>query len=162
MSGRQSQVNGKQFENIFQIHCRSQGIFFHKIPVEARPIGRGKWIRKRGSFDYFLIHEGQAAAVDLKCYDKSRLCFSDLQNHQIMDLKGVKDHQGISGYIVWFHKENKIYFFEVDKLLELRHRESLGPEDGHFLGTIENLCLGNIFYIIVEGIDDGHLRDCEK
>jgi len=148
-NGPSNRAVGAGFEHVLQVHANSQGVLFYKLPIGAKPIGRGKWIKQKTPFDYVMVHEGTAVFLDCKTLDKDHLTPSDMTPHQVQSLFAIWEHGGMAGYLVHFRPINKVVFFEADKLAGLQERTSLNVEDGEYLGTLSALALGSLFYISV-------------
>lgn len=157
-NGPNNRIQGVQFEKILEKHCNQQGVLFIKLPIGAKPIGRGRWIRQTSPFDYVLLHEGSAVFLDCKSLDSKTISYSTLTEHQITSLSAIREHGSLSGYMVWFRPINQVVFFEVKTLLGLKPRQSLSPQDGIYLGRFENIALGTLFYFVI-GIGEEHGRD---
>lgn len=150
MGGRQSQIQGQQFENILQLHCNQQNVLFIKLPVGAKPIGKNRWIKQQSPFDFILVHNGSTVFLDCKTLDQDSFSYSRITHHQVISLRATREHGCLSGYLVWHRPSNQVVFYEVQKLLELRQGKSLKPKDGIPLGRFEDIALGSLFYYVVD------------
>ena len=130
---------GNSFEAIFEVHCRQSQMGFTKIPDGCRRIKTPygiKLVPCRTPFDYFICKDGRAAAIDCKTIDSDTFSYSAIDRHQAGALYEISSHVA-AGYVVWFRTINKICFFNGNILMALTQRNSLKPEDGLFLGSID-------------------------
>lgn len=143
--GRQNRIKGIQFENILVFHARHQGIHVIQMPLACKRIGRTRLIQIKSPFDFTLISKGISVYIDCKSIAGPSLSYSNLTPHQVHALETVYDAGCQAGYLCYFTAHKAIVFFDAKQLCSLTHRTSLRPEEGIYLGTIEDLHLGNLF-----------------
>lgn len=147
LGGKKAKRVGSFFEGSFQRQCFSQGITCIKIPDGCKTFGLGKLVRVKTPFDFFIGFGEKTVFLDTKTFNKLSISFSDLTEHQIMNLKIMRKH-ALSGYLVWFRENNALVFFDIVELCELKSGKSLKYSEGVYLGTIEKFDLKILFTTI--------------
>lgn len=152
--GKKAQSAGKQFETLFEMMCRHQGVSFVRIPSGARTVAKGILIREKSPFDCFLEFRGKLLFADLKTTQNGTFPVDKIKERQIRDLEIIKRGGVLAGYLVNFQKFESIYFFDVETLSQLQSlRESAKPTNGTLVGksgTVKQLLLGPLFCRINE------------
>lgn len=141
LAGRKAKAQGQIFENLFKNTAFRFGFHVFHIPMGAKQVSANKMIRVLTPCDFILWHELGAAAIDVKSTSKSTFSYTDTTTHQLTDLLKVEFLGFMAGYVIHFRELNKISFISARRLTRLKARESVRPEDGILLGSMNNLSL---------------------
>jgi hypothetical protein len=97
-------------------------------------------IQVKTPFDFILCKDVNtlpvSSIVDTKSCGESRFVYSALVPHQVQVMADLCRLGFKAGYVVYFKPLKTVHFFSASKLELMRSRESIGPEDGEYLGTI--------------------------
>lgn len=142
LGGHKAKGAGDAFETHFECTVRSKGCIIIKIPaggrmVRVKPGKDGlKWIPKKAPFDYVMAKNNLSAFIDTKTTEGKAFKFSDIDQDQLRWLTYGGDAVA-AGYVIWFREVDKVTFFNWAILKDLKPRESLKPDGGLLLGSIE-------------------------
>lgn len=161
--GLQTKKRGALYEKIFRNICQNQGAHVLRIEDGARVIpiplppavlgnykGRriGQVIRAKQPFDFIVNFHGKIIACDVKTTDKKRLSFSYLnkmiKDHQMLSLLQLRSGC-LSGLFFFFMESSSCVFFDVNKVSQLKPRNSLVESDGILLGNEQGFDLKLLF-----------------
>lgn len=146
--GAKNRVVGKRFEQLLEAHCTLNQICFIRIKQQADWRRQGPkliLVPARSDFDYILIKDSDSVYIDCKSFDQSRITYSMLTFHQIVALERIKRYGPEAGYLVFHRDINEIVFYDGKLLGKLKPRESVSPDDGLRLGSIESFNLSKLF-----------------
>lgn len=130
LRGRRNNRAGRSFEALIAQLCDQYFISLVKIPEAARTIGAGKIIREKSPFDFVAGYRGRTAFFDAKLCSDTRFSYSRINRSQCKHLFAFSRQNLPAGYVIFFAKQSTIVFVDVNRLLAVRPRASLGPEDG--------------------------------
>ena len=130
---------GSEFEKIFKKLAQMYGICVINIP-------QNQYMRHtKAPFDYILAFMGKNVFVDTKSHQGHALNYSKITTHQKESLLSLERHGCRSGYVVWYRDINKVVFYTAGQLNKVCGNESLSPEQGYDLGTMETMNLRKLF-----------------
>ena len=135
-----------RFENHLEMSLRLSDFALINLPQAGLLwVGKDKTINKKIVCDFLVGKGGKTILFDAKRTEKPQFSFSEVNKspHQIKDLFRFKTEGGCfkAGMVVLFKKEDKVCFFDIQKLWELEPETSLRPEDGIILGDTEGMKL---------------------
>lgn len=141
-TGRENQVVGKQFEELFFRQAQRSGLLPLKNHLACRFLYGGRVQVIKGELDFKLItQEGRTGYFDCKSYQDDHFTYSMIEPKQIERSQLYNDWNVPSGFVVWFRKANAVCFFP-GRAIALRGPGSrFERKDGIFLGRFENFNL---------------------
>jgi len=143
-----SRIEGSIFENRIIMQARMEEIALVQLPTGARPVGRRGakpiLIPVKTPFDFVLIKNHAAAFIDAKSTSKKAFAYTDITRHQAQKLDEIEREGMVAGYLVHFRTTDDVVLIPAHRLMELKPRDSLGPDDGVWLGHIDNFKLRGI------------------
>lgn len=149
IGGAKAKLVGAEFENMLHHPARRQGFALVRFPDGCKTVRRGRAIvniRIATPFDFILTRKDLGVAFfDAKSCGENTFSHSQLKGHQVIALAELKTQGNPSGYLIYFRKIDFVAWFTVEKLLDLKPRESLRPEDGVCLGGLLSINLERLF-----------------
>jgi hypothetical protein len=140
LGGAKAQKHGAQFESFIETVGHLSGFVVYKILTGCKYNSfKKKFIPQKNPFDFIFLDQrdpNQAIYFDAKSIEGERFPQSLIDTDQVKNLLAAHETGRIAGYIIYFDKLRKIYFFDAGQLFQLHFDDSLGPETGVFLGTI--------------------------
>lgn len=152
-ANRHSKVEGNAWETVFEREVKISGFGKLDFPDGHNLIGGYKNARRcipvKTPCDYVfgkLRPDGTlfAAVIDTKTTAANTFTYSNITEHQMIELLSMERSGFCAGYIVYFRVPNRVVFYSAGKLSTVRPRESLSPDDGLDLGTVYSMRLDRL------------------
>lgn len=150
--GKESQEQGRAFEEYFSDSCKRQGFVSIKLPLGAivygsTSFGKPKFRLAKSPFDFIVGGQigGHAVAAYIDCKTNQGATFprSLIDWKQVENLELFSRFGHPSGYLVHFRKLEQIYFFSVKQLMSCEG--SLKPEHGVLLGGLFDMSIKSLW-----------------
>lgn len=116
---------GQSFERSFELRCGFDGIDCVRIPDGCRQLSATKLVRCKSPFDYVLRYKDKTACLDLKTTEKSAFTYSMIDPAQVHALAKLQTPNNVTGYFVYFRKENVYSLISAESLFGARFRSSV-------------------------------------
>lgn len=161
MGGHRARSAGSSFEQLFELSCNRSQVLWVRIPNGSKTFkdkaGKLKVKNAKSPFDYLCTKDGKTAVLDCKTLEQGNWSYSAITRHQLDALLSVGNSIN-AGYLVWYRKRNAVVWLSCFKLRDLRPGESLTPDDGLYLGTIENFKIENVLNWVDNGKESQLLK----
>lgn len=140
-SGMRANINGDEFENLFESFCRKYNIACEHLPPSgAQFVKPGIYKPLKICFDFICSYQGQAAFLDTKSLNASTFPKSLVKGHQVLAMQKFSELGHPCGYVIELKELQKIYFFSIETILDLKQRDSLKESNSTVcLGTRWNM-----------------------
>lgn len=146
-AGKRSVRDGDQFETLVASYAhKAQMGVIHLPKSGARFVKKGIYKPLPMPCDFVLCHEGQCAFIDAKSVHRPSFQKSLVTPHQITMMTPMWERGCPAGYVVSLEAIDKVFYFNLDVILDLKHGESLNEDNATcLLGTRWNMDLTKIF-----------------
>ncbi|WGI36441.1 Holliday junction resolvase RecU [Mesomycoplasma lagogenitalium] len=101
--------------NIAIFQKKNLDISFKKVTAKNNEL-ENAIISKKSTVDYYGIYKGMFICFEAKSTNENFLPWSNIKEHQIKYLKKIKEHGGISFFIILFKHLERFFILSIDKI----------------------------------------------
>lgn len=143
LSGKEA---GTAFERIFEKMCQLSGLWPYQNHITARRVWKGQLKELKSNLDFTVMdRRGRVGFFDCKTFDKARVNYSDIDEHQLELSARYCEWNVPSGLVVWLRPVNAVLFFPGSFLQRVWPGPGLTPQDGVNLGSWERFDVRPLF-----------------
>lgn len=131
-----NRLEGNAFEDIFKSQGHRCGLLVLQNHLTAR-YTRHKVMLQKSNLDFMVSNQrGIVGFFDTKSFLKTRFSYSDIDPHQIERAVLYNDYKIPAGFVVYFRKMKKVFFYSGHVIRDLGTGKSFGAEEGAYLGDV--------------------------
>lgn len=146
--GLLAKENGKNFEDLFEVQAKSEGLAATRTPDGCKQIGAKKLIRVKAPWDWVVSRNGKTALIDTKTTTHKTFGHSNIDQNQVGKMVPHNRQGVLAGYVIRIQGINRVIYISAQNLsMRIGVKGSFDHSDSDVLtlGTCDNFRIASIF-----------------